>query len=179
MKKQMTKLAAMLVLMVGLMASAVTAQIDSGGFAPVGIFNGVETALGNCEAATGMCYGNTFALNSFGEWETHHLTVSLNYLNIQNPNGSGMGVMNGSWSLVVYRDNAYAGTLYGEVSGGSIVLVENASGEIVSKQVQLNLLSIGGSGIFEGKEGENISGVYNTITDLRTKETSGSAGFSF
>jgi len=37
----------------------------------------------------------------------------------------------------------------------------------------------GGSGIFAGKDGENISGVYSTITDLRSKETMGSGNCNF
>jgi hypothetical protein len=180
MTKKMTKIAMMLVLGIGLMASAATAQDLKGvGFGPVGIFDGVETAQGNCETITQRCYGDTFVLNSFGENETHHLTVSLNYLNISNHNGSGMGVISGSWTLVVFRDNQYAGTLYGEIRNGNLSLLTNDSGEEVSKQVQVNLISTGGMGIFKGKEGENIGGVYSAITDLRSKETSGSASFNF
>lgn len=169
----------MLVLVIGLMASAATAQVDGGGFSPVGIYTGVETADGTCDPASGMCYGNTSVMNSYGEWETHHLTVSLNYVAIPNHNGSGSGITGGSWSLVVFRDNAYAGTLYGNVSDGAIVLVQNEKEEATSKQVQISLRSTGGLGIFSAKEYENLSGAYEARIDLRTKETSGSASFNF
>jgi len=38
-------------------------------------------------------------------------------------------VTGGSWSLVVFRDNVYAGTLFGKVSGGAIDAVTNRNGE--------------------------------------------------
>lgn len=179
MTKQMTKIAMMLVLVIGLTAGAATAQVDGGGLHSVGIYTGVETAAGTCEAVSMNCYGNTFALNSYGEWETYHLTVSLDYLGIANHNGNGMGITGGTWSLVVYRENGYAGTLYGKVQEGSLNIITDSKGVEVSKQVQAQLISTGGLGIFKGKEGENIGGVYAATIDLGSKETSGSASFNF
>lgn len=179
MTKQMTKIA-MMILAIGLMAGAATAQNKNGGggLAPVGIYTGVETSKGECVLSSATCYGDTFVMNSFGEWETHHLTVSLNYsMDTFVPNSSI--VTGGSWSLVVIRDNQYAGTLYGKIQTGSINLITNQNGEEISKQTQANLLSTGGLGIFAGKESENLAGVYNAITDLRSKETTGNANFNF
>lgn len=179
MTKQMTKIAMMMVLAIGLMASAATAQNkDGGGFAPTGIYTGIETAEGNLDQLSAIRYGNSFVLNSFGEWETHHLTVSLDYTTNQIvPNN--FIVTGGTWSLVVVRDNQYAGTLYGDVQVGSVNLTTNANGEAVSKQVQVNLRSSGGLGIFAGRAGKDISGAYNAITDLRSSETNGNANFNF
>lgn len=177
MTKQMTKIAMMMILAIGMMASAATAQ-NKGGFAPVGIYTGVETSQGKCNLASAMCYGNTFVLTSYGEWETHHLTVSLNYsLNTFVPNN--FLVTGGTWSLLVIRDNQAAGTLYGEIQNGSINIITDNNGEAVSKQVQAYLRSTGGLGIFAGKKGEDIGGVYSATTDSRSKETTGSAGFNF
>ncbi len=177
MTKQMTKIAMMMVLAIGLMASVATAQ-KSGGFAPVGIYTGIETDEGTPDPISAIRYGNSFVLNSFGEWETHHLTVSVDYATNQIvPNN--FIVTGGTWSLVVMRDNQYAGTLYGDVQVGSVNLTTNANGEAVSKQVQVTLRSSGGLGIFAGRAGKNISGVYNTITDLRSNETNGNANFGF
>jgi len=162
------------------MVSAAAAQSrDSGnGLAPVGIYTGVETSPGICDAMSGMCHGNTFVLNSYGEWEIHHLTVSLNYSTNQFvPNN--FIVSGGSWSLVIYRDNVYAGTLYGEVQTGSVRLITDGNGEETSKRVQASLLATGGLGMFAGKESENISGVYDATTNLRSSETTGSLYFPF
>ncbi len=179
MTKQMTKIAMMMVLAIGLMASAVTAQNkDGGGVIPIGIYTGIETAEGTLEQISAIRYGNSFVLNSFGEWESHHLTVSVDYATNQFvPNN--FIVTGGTWSMMVVRDNQYAGTLYGDVQSGSVNITTNANGEEVSKQVQVTLRSSGGLGMFAGKESENISGVYDAITDLRSKETNGNANFNF
>ena len=176
MTKQMTKIAMMVVLTVGLMASVATAQNRGGGFIPAGIFNGVETSEGKCNTVSAMCYGDTFVLTSYGEWETHQLTISVNYsLNTYIPNN--FIATGGTWSLLVIRDNQLVGTLYGEVRTGSVNIITDNNGEAVSKQVRANLLSTGGLGIFAGKENKNIFGVYEAMTDSRSKETAGSLYF--
>ena len=175
--KQMTKMMAMLVLAIGLTAGAATAQIKGGGsFAPVGIYTGTETTEGIFDQLSATHYGNTFVMNSFGEWESYHLTVALNYSSNQFfP--TNFIVTGGTWSLVVIRDNQYAGTLYGEVQSGNLSFTE--FGENNSKNVQVNLRSTGGSGLFPRKDNETVSGVYSAITDLRSKETTGNASFNF
>lgn len=177
--KQITKITMIMMLAVGLTASAARAQkISGGGFAPVGLYSGMETKPGTSEPANSMIYGNSFVLNSFGEWETHHMTISLDYsTNSFNPND--LIVTGGSWSLVVVRENQYAGTLYGEVQTGSVNLITDENGEEISKQVRVNLKADGGLGIFAGRGNKDISGVYDMTTDLRSKETSGNATFSF
>jgi hypothetical protein len=178
MKIQITKIATMLILVMGLLASTTFAQNRDGrGFAPVGLYTGFETASGTMKPASGVVYGNTFVLNSYGEWETHHLTISVDYsVNQFVPNN--FIVTGGSWSLVIFRDNAYAGTLYGKVSGGSVLLTTNNNGE-PSKQTNISLQSTGGLGLFAGKESRDIIGVYEAITDLRSGETSGNTVFAF
>lgn len=177
MNKQMTKIAMMVVLAIGLTASAATAQVkDGGGFAPVGIYTGEEIDQGICSRSfPSICYGNVFAVNSFGEYETHHLTISIDYMVGGINPAEGFPVIDGSWTLVVYRDNAYAGTLNGDVSRGTVVVDDESN----LKHVQLNLRSVGGLGIFAGKDSKEISGIYSATTNLRSKETSGSASFSF
>ena len=175
MKRQMTEIAMMLILVFGLSASVAKAQIASG------FYTGAETAPGTCEPSTSVCYGNTYVLNSFGEWESSHLTVSLDYVGIPNRNGSGMGIVGGNWSLVVFRDNQYFGTLYGRVETGNIILItDSPSGEEVSKrQVQATLISTGGLGTVNGKEFENIRAELTAISDLRSGEAQGTADFNF
>lgn len=178
MTKQIAKIAMMLILAVGLTAGAAAAQNKDGGFAPVGIYTGIETAAGTLDPFSATRYGDSFVLNSFGEWESHHLTVSLDHSTDQIvPNN--FIVTGGTWSLIVIRDNQYAGTLYGKVSTGSVSLITDGNGEEVSKQVQINLSSTGGLGIFAGRKDETISGVYNATTDLRSKETQANVNFNF
>lgn len=178
--KQITKITMMIMLAVGLTAGAAMAQkeIPGGGYAPVGLYTGTESKPGTIESVSSMIYGNTYVLNSFGEWETHHLSVSLDYsTNTFNPNE--LIVTGGSWSLVVVRENQYAGTLYGNIQTGSVDLITDENGVEISKRVQVNLNADGGFGIFGGRGSENIAGVYNMLTDSRSKETRGNATFTF
>ncbi len=169
----------MMVLAIGLTASAATAQNKNGGdFAPVGIYIGTETTEGKCDIVSEMCYGNSFVLNSYGEWETHNLTVSLNYSTNQFVPNNYI-VTGGSWSLTVIRDNKDTGTLYGEIQGGSLTISRDLKSGEVTKRISINLNSTGGLGIFEGKESKDISGVYNATTDMVSKETRGNANFTF
>ena len=177
MTKQMTKMMMMLVLAIGLTAGAATAQIKgSGGFGPVGIYTGTETAEGTFDMLSQVHYGNTFVMSSFGEWESYHLTLALNYSTNQ-LFPTNFIVTGGTWSLVVIRDNQFAGTLYGEVQAGSLSFTEN--GGISSKNVQVNLRSTGGSGLLQSKANNSISGVYTAVTNVRSKETNGNASFNF
>lgn len=178
MSKHIANIAIMLVLIVVLTVGAATAQNKDGDFAPVGFYTGIETAEGTPDWFWAMHYGDTFVLNSAGEWESHHLTVSLDHSLIQYvPNN--FIVTGGTWSLVVIRDNQYAGTLYGKVSTGEVNLITDGDGKEVSKQVQITLISTGGLGIFAGRKNKEISGVYHATTDLRTKETRGNVNFNF
>lgn len=179
MTKKMTKIAMMMVLAIGLMVNAAAAQkINGDGFAPVGIYTGIETAQGTFDQISGVRYGDTFVMNSFGEWESYHLTVSIDYSTSPFVPNNFL-VTGGTWSLVVIRENQYAGTLYGEVQSGGVNLITNSDGEEVSKQVQISLRSTGGLGSLQRKGEENISGVYNAITELRSMETTGNANFNF
>lgn len=180
MYKTIIKLTGLIILTAAMMTGKASAQdIKDGNVVPAGYYTGIETDRGSCERSNEVCYGNTFVLNSNGEWETRHLTVSLNYLNIGNRNGSGFRVTGGTWSLVIFDQNGYVGTLYGKVLEGSIALLSNVDGEIISKQMRVDLSSTGGLGIFRGKDVEKISGVYEASTDVLSGETSGNAVFTF
>lgn len=178
--KQLLLLTSTLVLVLGA-STAIAQNKGGGGFAPPGFYTGTETSPGTYDPVSGMRWGQTFVLNSFGEWETYHLTVSIDYATNQFvPNN--LIVTSGNWNLVVVRDNAYAGTLYGDVSGGSVLLVANIRGEIITQQTQANLRSTGNMGIFAGMKRSNISGVFTGTTDLSVhgfRETTGGLPLTF
>jgi hypothetical protein len=179
MTRQITKIAAMVTVILGLMASSTMAQkADGNGFAPIGLYTGTETMPGTSDPTNLMCYGNTFVLNSFGEWESYHLTVSLDY-STDSINPGSLIVTGGTWSLVVIRENQYAGTLYGEIQTGSVNFNTNTNGDQISKSVYLNLKANGGMGTFSGRASEKITGVYDMKSDLRSNATNGNASFTF
>ena len=176
--KQTTKIVVLLVLAMGLTANSAMAQGKDEGFAPVGIYTGIETRAATCDLSNEMCYGNTFVLESHGEWENHQLTVSLNYSTAQFYPTEFI-VTGGSWSLVVLHDNQYSGTLYGSIQSGSLGMITNSRGDEIAKRIRVNLASGGGFGSFAGRPGHGIYGVYDMMTDLRSTNTSGVANFTF
>ena len=177
-KKALTRMAGILLLAVGFMTSAVMAQDNqSKDFRPIGYYIGVETAAGTLEPTSGIHFGDTVVMNSFSEWETYCLTVSVDYSTTQFVPDSYI-VTGGSWSLVVFRENVYAGTLYGEIPSGNVLISTNSNGGQI-QLTQLNLKSTGGLGAFDGKKSKDISGVYSTTTDLRSSHAEGNVAFSF
>ena len=174
--KLVTRMAAILMLAVGIMTSAALAHDDgSDGFAHTGYYTGVETSKGTLEPATGIYYGNTIVMNSFGRRETYCLTVSVDYSTIQFVPGNYI-VSGGTWSLVVFRDNAYAGTIYGNVSGGNVLVSTNLSDD-PTQQMQINLEATGGMGVFNEKEIKDHTGSFTGITYLRSNHSEGNVQF--
>ena len=174
-------LASVIFLITGTTAAAATPN-KSDGFIPIGIYTGVETAAGTFDPLSGMYWGNSFALNSFGEWESAHLTVSVNYSTNQFNPGGGFIVTGGTWSLVVIRDSQYFGTINGEVSGGTISLItDKEMGLVIARQSQINLRATGGLGSFQPREIKDLNGVLKATTDFvgRSKETTGILPLAF
>lgn len=181
MTKQMTKIAMIMVLAIGLMTSSAMAQKtdDNGGVAPVGIYTGIQTDEGILDPASGMTRGNTFSLNSSGESERHHLTISIDYQAAFVPDN--FIVTGGSWTLLIFRNDGLDEVLYGEVRGGSVVLISEAKGEPSAKQVSVMLISTAILGVDDTKQEKQMSGVYDAITDLNSPRhrTSGSLSLAF
>ena len=174
----MPKLLTKIVLLLSL-AACVTGAASAQGVGPVGFYTGIESAAGTCEMTiTSTCFGNTYVLNSFGEWESHHLTVSLNYFNSLPSGGNGFAVTGGNWSLVVIRENQYAGTLYGNITDGSIVYPPTDE-EKSKKITEVNLQATNGLGIFNNKRRKKITATLKMTTNLNSRETTGRLDITF
>lgn len=188
MKKQITKIAAIITLAIGFLTTDAAAQqqsIANDDSAPITSLTGIETAKGTFDPMSNMFYGNSFVLNSFDKSETQHLTISLDYscaldcFYVPCQASSHLPVSGGSWSLVIYRDNVYAGTLYGRVAGGTIDVETDRDGEPSFRRTQLKLEATGGLGRFAFGRNTIISGVYEATTDARSTQTTGSIDLAF
>lgn len=166
-------------LIFALTTAGISAQVKGSGndVVEVGPVTGVESAAATCEMSVAMCFGNTYVLNSFGEWESHHLTVSLNYFNSLPNGGFGFTVTGGNWSLVVMRENQYAGTLYGKVTSGSIVYPPTDE-EKSKKIINVDLQATGGLGIFKKKSRKKIKATLEMSANLSSGEISGRLTFT-
>jgi hypothetical protein len=167
MKNQMIKMAMMIVWAAGLMTAAVSAQNEIGDDLAKGfIYDGVETSAGNQDPVSGFQYSNTYVLTSLREGESRYMTVSVNSREMF----KGVGVTGGAWSVAVFRDGAYVGTVYGEVVSGDIQNIVSKKGYVVGKQTRVDLQGTGGTGIFDNEESQKINGSLIMSTELLTKK---------
>lgn len=81
---------------------------------------GVQNNPGTYDFLNDKCWGNTFVLNGSGEWFTSHLTVTMDYISGQPNPESGNMISYGTWSMTIYKEGAYFGTVFGEVASGDI-----------------------------------------------------------
>lgn len=82
---------------------------------------GVQNNPGTYDFLNDKCWGNTFVLNGSGEWFTSHLTVTMDYISGQPNPDSGNMISYGTWTMTIYKEGAYFGTVYGEVASGDIL----------------------------------------------------------
>ncbi len=160
-------------LTIALTASIAPAQSDLGSnFIPADYYTGVESSSGTCQTIEMLCYGNTFILNGTSKDETRHLTVSLNYFSYLPGSEKSFAVKSGTWSLVVMCAGQYAGTIYGEVTDGSIIfpVLENESDK---KLILANLRATGGLGDFENYRRRKISGLLNLAASQSSRQSAG------
>lgn len=165
--KQMIKIAMMMVMVIGLMASSATARNeirddDVKGF----VYDGVESSAGNQDPVSGFHYGNAFVLSSVREVESRYLNVSINSREMF----LGVGVTGGTWSVAVFRDGGNVGTVYGEILAGEIQDIIGEKGQRIGKQIRIDLRATGGTGIFDNDESQNISGSLTITVDLLAKK---------
>jgi hypothetical protein len=74
---------------------------------------GVETFSGIVDTEDNIIWGNTYAVRN----ETATLTISFNrMMNIFSSDRDN--IVSGSWTMAVYKNGEYAGTLYGDVISG-------------------------------------------------------------
>ena len=175
MKNQIIKIAMMIILAAGLMTATVSAQNKLGGdISAATIYNGIETSEGTRDHLSGFQYGNTFVMTGTGEYDSLHLTVSINSQEMF----QGVGVTGGAWSLVVFR-GVYLGTIYGEVMSGDIENITDKEGKIIGKQTRITLRATGGTGNLDTDEILKLNGSFDMKTDSLSKETTAIAKLNF
>ncbi len=181
MYKQMIQIAAMLILLVGA-ANGQTFDQNPKPEPIVGAFfyNGVETSPGVLEQAGSTRYGNSYILDSTGEWETRHLTVSLNYYSSLPSGATTLTILGGSWSMITYDLNGqYQGTLYGDVVSGVIDFKPDASGNVINKKTSAQLMSTGYLRPFLLPIKRRLRGTLEMTTNLDSPQTSGTLNLNF
>ncbi len=112
--------------------------------APGVSMTGVQSTVGTYDQLNDTCWGNTFVLRGSGEWFAVQLTISMDYTQaLPNPD-VGNAIVLGTWSMVVYEDNQYSTTYYGDVPRGNINwYLSPKTGEIFKRNTEANLRVLG------------------------------------
>lgn len=174
MNKQISRTILILILAVG--ANVGLAQNKLGDdFSAATVYTGRETSVGTLDPVSGFSYGNTFVLSSTGEYDSRHLTVSINSQEMF----QGVGVTGGAWSVTVISDGVYLGTIYGEVMSGDIENITDKEDKIIGKRTRLILRATGGTANLDNDETLKLNGSFDMKTDSGTSETTAIAKFNF
>jgi hypothetical protein len=119
-------------------------RVDKDMFAAGVTLVGAQTAGGTYDDLDKKVWGNTFVLNGSGEWFSVHMTIMLDYTEGVPTFKEGNPVSLGNWSMVIYRDNAYFGTVYGDVQEGEITwTIEPKTGVVEKRQTGAVLRMLG------------------------------------
>ena len=174
--KKLIYLLALTILLVGSIA-AQSGQIQPMSSSELSNFElaGVQTAAGDYDKAQNAYLGNTFALNGANEKFSTNLTISMDYtapgLPAYSPDQMALSgpvmseITRGTWSLTVYQDGAYYGTLYGDIRGGGISWQTGKSDIVVSRVSEVKLRITGGMDAFgEGYEPQGSDPFLTAVT---------------
>lgn len=117
---------------------------------------GIQSAEGLDESFNDVRSGNTFVLSGGDESVSVHLTISMNYTSATPDLVMGNKIVGGTWTLIVYKNDVYFGTLYGDVSGGEISWKTDGRDNFISRQTDVKFAIAGGLDGYEYREEESV-----------------------
>ncbi len=138
-------------------ANAMNGQVklvsSSSGSGPVpSNFSGQETVGGTKDLLNNIYRNNTFVMISNDPADPANagsLTVSLDMAPIDGLPGA-YNIVSGNWSLTVFREGNYVGSLYGEISRGRVTdTLNNLTGETLQRKIKARIRIKGGIGSYE------------------------------
>jgi hypothetical protein len=124
----------LIALSVGLVSAQKNIASSRTSLAPGVTLMGIQAAPGSYDDADKKVWGNTFILNGSGEWFSVHMTISMDYAEGIPNYKEGNAISLGTWSMVVYRENSYYGTAYGDVIDGLITWQLNPKTGVIEKR---------------------------------------------
>lgn len=124
----------LIALFVGLVSAQKNFVTDRSRLAPGVSLMGIQTAPGTYDDFDKKCWGNTFVLNGSGEWFSIHMTITMDYSEGIPNFKDGNVISLGTWSMVLFRENNYVGTAYGDVVEGLITWQVDPKTGIIEKR---------------------------------------------
>lgn len=128
--------------------------------------SGVETAKGTDDYANNICWSNTFSVTGRDSESLYQFTISIDYLEVEP--GQDTDIIGGNWSLAVFRDNRHVGTLFGEISNGTIKWVKDDFGTVIRNTTAK--IRITGGTIDYANVGANGSGTFRASAIMESEK---------
>lgn len=142
-----------------------TAGIDDPVIQMMFTANGIETTKGIYDELNEKCWGNTFSVKGGdGRMESYQFTMSMTYMG--NQFDTTTKIVDGTWTLVVYKGDVYAGMLYGDITGGSLSWELNEKNNPIAKYAAGQLRVLGGTDNYEEIIEGSISGDFNLYSEV-------------
>jgi hypothetical protein len=131
---------------------------------------GMQITPGTYDDIDKRVWGNTFVLNGSGEWFSVHMTVTMDYNEGIPSFKDGNAIALGNWSMVIYRDNVYFGTVYGDFTEGEINWILNPkTGDLEKRETGAVLRMLGSVDGMQKFENYNMPITFKAETILNTK----------
>ena len=145
---------------------ALVFALAGGAFAQSYDMTGVEVTKGTFDSEDSKVWGNTFTLHGNSGELSYNFTISMDYIS-EKPTPFNE-VAGGHWTLAVFKNGEYVGTLYGEVLGGTITWNFDRRGNPISRNTSVKVKIHGRTNWFEGV-GEGNTGVFVNYSSVGTK----------
>lgn len=127
-------------------------------------FTGRETSGGSYDSMNRLQRNNTFVMASEGQTNASSMTTAFDM--IPGDEINTFKIVDGRWTIMVYENGLYVGSIYGEFFDGRVTDQVDGSGNRTMRTVTSWFRIKGGIGRFEnaGSE-ENASGQFTSVTD--------------
>jgi len=138
-------------------------------------FQGMESSGGTMDVLSNLYRGHSFVFLSDDRTNPISLTVTMDYGLIEAP--GTYQVVSGQWTLVVFEDGNYVGTLFGDIPQGMIQEVANleSAGGVSQRTFKLNFRITGGMDRYENTEPEDDPhGGFQGTVDTKSSHAEGS-----
>ncbi len=141
--KQLIFAMALMLMLVGSAAAQSDVNFWQGSNLYINKLEGVETSSGIVDTEDNIVWGNTYTVRN----ETGIFTISFNREAFVRSSVRDV-IVSGSWTMTVYKNGEYSGTLYGDVASGQAQYNYDETGNVSTGLINAKLRIKGGTDNF-------------------------------
>lgn len=127
-------------------------------------FAGRETLAGTFDSLNQVYRNNTFVLASDDVTNASSMTASFDMISAEE--AGQYKIVDGQWTVMVYENGLYVGSVYGDFFDGRVTQLEGTPGNVTTRMITSRFRIRGGIGRFENIAVDDTpSGEFNSVTD--------------